>query len=75
MLHRAGGPVSVKDLQPVSLHKQLIGGRLQSPGRLLCQQGAGFLVAIDPVTDKVVSGIVTDLLNNPRHIVRQQNKS
>ena len=75
MPDRGGGAIGVEDLQPVAHDDQLAAGGLQGARRLDREQGAGLLVAVDPVADEVVGGIVADLLHDLRDIVRQQHEA
>ena len=68
------GPVSIIDLQTISLLNQVIAHLLQSLGSFLRQKRNRLLIAVDPVTDKVIGGIVTDLQNRIRHGFTEQNK-
>ena len=71
LLHRASRTVGVKDLETVTLHKQLIADALQRAGRLPGQQGAGLLIAIDPLELEIRAFI--QLLGDLHRGVRIQN--
>ena len=75
MLYRAGRPVGIKYLQPVTLHIELSRRIPERPGSLLRDDCTGLLVAGDPLTEKVIGGKIPDLLKNPRDIVGQQDKA
>ena len=75
VLDRTGGAVGVEDLEPVALNKQLAADDLERPRRLDREQGAGLLVPVDPVADKIVGGIIADLLYDLRHVIRQQDEA
>ena len=75
LLYRTGRTVRIKDLQPESLNDQLGADSLERAGGLDGQQRAGLFIAVDPLADEIIGGIITDLLHNVRHIIRQQHKA
>ena len=69
-----GGAVGVKYLQPIALHIDLIADIFQSPCSLFGQQGTGLLIAVNPVPDEIIGGMIPDLLDDSGHIVCQNHK-
>ena len=74
MPDRPGRTIGVKNLQTVSPYIYLIADFLQRSRRLFCQQRAGLLISVNALPDKIVRGIIADLLNDSRHIIRQYHK-
>ncbi len=69
-----GRAIRVEDLETVAHGIGLVGDAFQGARRLLRQDGDRLLIAVDAVSDKVVSGVVADLLHDARHIVREQHE-
>ena len=63
------------DISRRALHVQLVGDGFESARRFNCDDRDRFLVPVDPFTDKIVGGVITDFLENPRHKIRQHHKA
>ena len=75
MLDRADGTISVKHLDAVALHHQLVADRFERAGGFFGQEGARLLIAVDALADKIVGRVIADLLDDAGHMIREQNKA
>ena len=67
-------PVSIKDLQPVSPGQQIITDLPQCSSCLPGQERNGLLITIDPITDKIVGGVIPDFQDDIRHCIAEQHE-
>ena len=72
--HGLLGAVGIVNLQAIALLHQVIAHRPQGSGGLLCQEGQGFLIAVNPVPHKVVGGVVADLQDGVGDRFTQQHE-
>ena len=75
VLNGSSRAVCIENLQSVSLGAHLTGDGLESPRGFQGNQGARLLVAIDAVADEIVRGVVTDLLDDARHVICQHDET
>ena len=75
MPDRTPGPISIEDLQPIALHQHLTADGFQCSGSLYGKQGAGLLITVNALADKIVGGIIPDFLHNMRNEICQYYKS
>ena len=71
VFYRADRSVSIEYFQSVSLDIHFMTYGFQRPRRFFCQKRTRLFISIDAVADKIVRGIVADLLYYSRHIVCQ----
>ena len=75
VFHRACWTIRIEHLDPIALGVQLARHGLERPRRLNRQKRHRLLVAVDAIPHKIVGGVVANLLDDPRNIVRQQHEA